>query len=205
MTDKVRQVSERSLENLKLGAKSRYQGKQRHNFTVLPETVQWLKGTGNASDAIDVLVEAAKDKGLFSNNTHDGEAQAVSNDVYERNIKDLEVNLEETQLELSKLRSQLAEAQGENNFQETRWKLAESMNDEAIDENRKLKQLNQELEAELEKLKLSELIKINELPENYAEVVKAAEILKAALNIPSNTGGKIKAQVREAIKLIDGI
>jgi predicted RNase H-like nuclease (RuvC/YqgF family) len=205
MMDKVRQVSERSLENLKLGAKSRYQGKQRHNFTVLPETVQWLKGTGNASDAIDVLVEAAKDKGLFSNNTHDGEAQAVSNDVYEGKIKDLEVSLEETQLELSKLRSQLAEAQGENNFQETRWKLAERMNDEAIDENRKLKQFNQELEAELEKLKLSEPVATNQLSDNHAEILKATEILKAALNIPSNTGGKIKAQVREAIKLIDDI
>jgi predicted RNase H-like nuclease (RuvC/YqgF family) len=205
MTDKVRQVSERSLENLKLGAQSRYQGKQRHNFTVLPETVQWLKGTGNASDAIDVLVEAAKSKGLLSNNTHDREPEVVSNDVYERNTKDLEISLEETQLELSKLRSQLAEAQGENNFQETRWKLAERMNDEAIDENRKLKQFNQELEAELEKLKLSEPVTTNQLSNNHAEIFKATEILKAALNIPSNTGGKIKAQVREAIKLIDGI
>jgi predicted RNase H-like nuclease (RuvC/YqgF family) len=205
MTDKVRQVSERSLENLKLGAQSRYQGKQRHNFTVLPETVQWLKGTGNASDAIDVLVEAAKDKGLLSNNTHDREIEAVSNDVYEGKIKDLEVSLEETQLELSKLRSQLAEAQGENNFQETRWKLAERMNDEAIDENRKLKQLNQELEADLEKLKLSEPVTTNQLSDNHSEILKATEILKAALNIPSNTGGKIKTQIKEVLKLIDGI
>jgi predicted RNase H-like nuclease (RuvC/YqgF family) len=205
MTDKVRQVSERSLENLKLGAQSRYQGKQRHNFTVLPETVQWLKGTGNASDAIDVLVEAAKDKGLFSNNTHDREAQAASNDVYEQNIKDLEVSLEETQLELSKLRSQLVEAQKENNFQEARWKLAESMNNEAIDENRKLKQLNQELEADLEKLKLSEPVTTNQLSDNHSEILKATEILKAALNIPSNTGGKIKTQIKEVLKLIDGI
>jgi predicted RNase H-like nuclease (RuvC/YqgF family) len=205
MTDKVRQVSERSLENLKLGAQSRYQGKQRHNFTVLPETVQWLKGTGNASDAIDVLVEAAKDKGLFSNNTHDRKPEVVSNDVYERNTKDLEISLEETQLELSKLRSQLVEAQKENNFQEARWKLAESMNDEAIDENRKLKQLNQELEADLEKLKLSEPVTTNQLSDNHSEILKATEILKAALNIPSNTGGKIKTQIKEVLKLIDGI
>lgn len=109
MTDKVRQVSERSLENLKLGAKSRYQGKQRHNFTVLPETVEWLKGTGNASDAIDVLVEAAKSKGLLSNNTHGKEVQelVVSNNVYEQKIKDLELSMEETYLELSKVRAEL--------------------------------------------------------------------------------------------------
>jgi chromosome segregation ATPase len=205
MTDKVRQVSERSLENLKLGAKSRYQGKQRHNFTVLPETVQWLKGTGNASDAIDVLVEAAKSKGLLSNNTHVQEMQPVSNDVHEGKIKDLEVSLEETQLELSKLRSQLAEAQGENNFQETRWKLTQRNIDEALEEKQKVEKLNQELEAELEKLKLSEPVTTNQLSDNHAEILKATEILKAALNIPSNTGGKIKAQVREAIKLIDDI
>jgi predicted RNase H-like nuclease (RuvC/YqgF family) len=188
-----------------LGAQSRYQGKQRHNFTVLPETVQWLKGTGNASDAIDVLVEAAKDKGLFSNNTHDREVQLVFNDAYQQNVKELQVSLEETQLELSKLRSQLVEAQKENNFQEARWKLAESMNDEAIDENRKLKQLNQELEADLEKLKLSEPVTTNQLSDNHSEILKATEILKAALNIPSNTGGKIKTQIKEVLKLIDGI
>jgi DNA-binding transcriptional regulator GbsR (MarR family) len=205
MTDKVRQVSERSLENLKLGAQSRYQGKQRHNFTVLPETVQWLKGTGNASDAIDVLVEAAKDRGLFSNNTHDREVQLVFNDAYQQNVKELQVSLEETQLELSKLRSQLAEAQGENNFQETRWKLAARMNDEAIDENRKLKNLNEQLQADLEQAKIYGQNTVNQLCECHSDAFKAADILKAALNIPSNTGGKIKAQVREAIKLIDDL
>lgn len=205
MADKVRQISERSLENLKLGSKSRYQGKQRHNFTVLPETVQWLKGTGNASDAIDVLVEAAKSKGLLSNNTHQSEPQIVSNDVYERNIKDLEISLEETQLELSKLRSQLAEAQGENNFQETRWKLTERMNDEAIDENQKLKKLNQELQAELEKLKLSESVAINQPSDKHTQMLKVIEILDAAIGIPSNTGGKIKVQIREALKLINDV
>jgi hypothetical protein len=99
----------------------------------------------------------------------------------------------------------LAEAQGENNFQETRWKLTQRNIDEALEEKQKVEKLNQELEAELEKLKLSEPVTTNQLPDNHAEILKATEILKAALNIPSNTGGKIKAQVREAIKLIDGI
>ena len=109
---KKRQVSDRSLENLKLGAQSRYQGKLRHNFTVLPETVQWLKGTGNASDAIDSLVEAAKKGNFFSNNTHErkDEEVATSDNVYKQKIKELEVNLEEMQLELSKTRLQLKEA-----------------------------------------------------------------------------------------------
>lgn len=104
-----RQVSERSLENLKLGAESRRQGKLRHNFTILPETVQWLKGTGNASDAIDALVEAARKGGLNSSNTHEWkeQEQAQSNNVYEQEIKDLKRDLEETQLELQKTRSLL--------------------------------------------------------------------------------------------------
>lgn len=71
--------------------------------------IQWLKGTGNASDAIDILVEAAKKGGLFSNTTHDWKAKelSASNNMYEQKIKDLEINLEETQLELSRVRSQL--------------------------------------------------------------------------------------------------
>ncbi len=95
MTDKVRQVSERSLENLKLGSKFRDKGKQRHNFTVLPETVQWLKDTGNASDAIDKLVEVAR------------KGELLSNTEYQQKVKDLERDLEETYLELSRVRLEL--------------------------------------------------------------------------------------------------
>ncbi len=203
--DKVRQVSERSLENLKLGAISRDKGKQRHNFTVLPETVQWLKGTGNASDAIDVLVEAAKSKGLLSNNTHDGETEVVSNDVYEQNIKDLEVSLEETQLELSKLRSQLAEAQGENNFQETRYKLTQRNIDETLEEKQKVEKLNQELQAELEQRKVYEQNTIDQLCECHKDAFKAAEILKTAVKLPVKKGTEIRNLMNEAIELIDDI
>ncbi|WP_155823743.1 hypothetical protein [Gloeocapsa sp. PCC 7428] len=62
MADK--QISPRSLENLKLGALKRYQGKVRCNFTILPETLEWLKRGGNASSRIDQLVAAAKRKEL---------------------------------------------------------------------------------------------------------------------------------------------
>jgi hypothetical protein len=102
MTDKERRINERSLENLKLGAQARYQGKARHNFTVLPETVEWLKATGNASDTIDALVAAARDGGLKSSNTHnwkDSSNSEISSGVYER-MKELEA-------ENSELRSQL--------------------------------------------------------------------------------------------------
>jgi hypothetical protein len=58
--DKERQVNPRSLENLKLGAEARNQDKQRTNLTLLPETVQWLKGTGNASEKVDELVTEAR-------------------------------------------------------------------------------------------------------------------------------------------------
>ncbi len=205
MTDKVRQVSERSLENLKLGAQSRYQGKQRHNFTVLPETVQWLKGTGNASDTIDVLVEAAKNKGLLSSNTHDRETEVVSNDVYEGKIKDLELSLEETYLELSKVRSQLAQAQGEINFQESELKRTQRNIDEALEEKQKVEKLNQELQAELEQRKIYEQNTIDQLCECHKDAFKAADILKAAVKLPVKKGTEIRNLMNEAIKLIDDI
>ncbi len=112
MADEKRKMSERSLENLKLGAESRRQGKVRCNFTILPETIQWLKCSGNASSAIDNLVFAALNQKLFSKNIHDRkeELSTVSNDVYERKIQELEQSLEETYQELSKMRSLLEES-----------------------------------------------------------------------------------------------
>lgn len=84
--DKVRRISERSLENLKLGAQSRYQGKVRHNFTILPETALWLKKGGNASERIDQLVASAKSGDLKPNHTHERKdrERLVSEDVYQR-------------------------------------------------------------------------------------------------------------------------
>lgn len=98
----ARKVSERSLENLKLGSQARYQGKARHNFTVLPETVEWLKATGNASDTIDALVAAAKNGGLKSSNTHKWkeENKAVDSDSVYRRISELETELEQMRLQL---------------------------------------------------------------------------------------------------------
>lgn len=61
--------------------------------------------------------------------------------------------LKELRAEVKKLRFQLAEAEGENNFQECRWKLTEKMNNGLGDERRELKKLNQHLQAEIENLR----------------------------------------------------
>jgi predicted RNase H-like nuclease (RuvC/YqgF family) len=107
MATKERKISERSLENLKLGAQARYQGKARHNFTVLPETVEWLKATGNASDTIDALVEAARNGGLTSKSTHNwkDKEQVVSSDTYKR-ISQLEKENEQLRSDLQDLEAQ---------------------------------------------------------------------------------------------------
>lgn len=65
---KQRQMNERSLENLKLGAQARSQGKIRRNTTLLPETIAWLEGQGGVSQTIERLV--ADIKNGQSNNTH---------------------------------------------------------------------------------------------------------------------------------------
>lgn len=63
-------VNPKSLENLRLGAETRNKDKQRTNLTLLPETVRWLKGCGNASDKVDELVGEAR-KNPFSQNQTD--------------------------------------------------------------------------------------------------------------------------------------
>ena len=60
MDNGKRQVSQRSLDNLKLGASARYKGKLRINFSLLPETAEWLRQQDNASETIDRLVANAK-------------------------------------------------------------------------------------------------------------------------------------------------
>lgn len=109
MLGKKKQVSQRSLENLKLGSEARRKDKQRHNFTLLPETVAWLKGTGNASDTIDALVTSARDGGLKSNSTHhwEDDGSCVSNNVYVR-IDQLEKENNQLQLDLAKQKEVVA-------------------------------------------------------------------------------------------------
>ncbi len=51
-----RKVSPKSLENLKMGAIARNQGKIRCQITILPETKEWLASGGNLSGRIDELV-----------------------------------------------------------------------------------------------------------------------------------------------------
>jgi hypothetical protein len=45
-----------SLANLKLGAMSRHSGKERHCYTVKPDTHEWLAKGDNASNRLDEMV-----------------------------------------------------------------------------------------------------------------------------------------------------
>lgn len=53
---KMKEVSQASLENLKLGAIARRKGKIRVTVTLLPETKKWLESGGNMSERIDEVV-----------------------------------------------------------------------------------------------------------------------------------------------------
>jgi hypothetical protein len=111
MLDKERRISERSLENLKLGAQARYQGKVRQNFTILPQTLEWLKKGGNASQRVDELVAAAMSGELKSSYTHEREAEKnlPSSNVYNQ-INDLKVELEQLKTDQAQAVNILKEA-----------------------------------------------------------------------------------------------
>lgn len=157
MLGKKRQVSQRSLENLKLGAEARRQDKQRHNFTLLPETIEWLKQSSNASGLIDRLVKSAKAGHIYPDNTHDGNGKelTISNDVYEK-IEQLEKE-------------------------------------------------NEQLRSDLQKLKAVEKDLMDQLCNCHSDAFKAADILKAALKLAANAGGKIKREIEKALPLIDDV
>lgn len=111
MLDKERRISERSLENLKLGAQARYQGKVRQNFTILPQTLEWLKKGGNASQRVDELVAAAKNGELKSNYTHEREIEKnlYSSSMYNQ-IEGLKVELEQLKTDQAQAVNILKEA-----------------------------------------------------------------------------------------------
>jgi hypothetical protein len=54
-----------SLENLKLGATARRKGKVKLNLTVLPDTADKLKRSGNASRFVELLLQAHEQKKLL--------------------------------------------------------------------------------------------------------------------------------------------
>lgn len=105
-------MNERSLENLKLGAQARYKGKLRQNFSILPETLEWLKKGGNASSRIDELVEAAKSGQLKSNYTQNRKQEELqdSSIVYKQ-IDGLKAELEHLRQEHDRLAEKLAACQ----------------------------------------------------------------------------------------------
>lgn len=102
-------MNERSLLNLKLGAQVRYQGKVRHNVSLLPETMEWLKKGGNASQRIDELVAAAKSGELKPIHTHDrkDENNLLSESVYKQ-IEQLKTEVEQLRQERERLATDLA-------------------------------------------------------------------------------------------------
>ncbi len=117
---KERQINPRSLENLKLGKTAGNKKKIRFNTTLLPETITWLKGCGNASDTIDALVTNFRD-GRFgssfnqykpkSNNTHDEISQQA--EALKVRTRQLESQLAATEAERDQLRQQLAASQSQ--------------------------------------------------------------------------------------------
>lgn len=84
-----REMSQASLENLKLGAQARYRDKQKLNLTVLPETKDWLKKSGNASQRVDDLVNAAQAGRLTPDNGQPNQMAMELNDLRE-NCRDLQ-------------------------------------------------------------------------------------------------------------------
>lgn len=52
----MKEISQASLDNLKLGAVARNKGKVRVIVTILPETKEWLAKGGNVSERIDEVV-----------------------------------------------------------------------------------------------------------------------------------------------------
>jgi predicted nucleic acid-binding Zn-ribbon protein len=81
----TKKVNSKSLANL--NPRNRYQGKERFNTTLLPETICWLQQSGNASQKIEELVLEAKSGNahelINSDNTYEQKQADVSDSTHE--------------------------------------------------------------------------------------------------------------------------
>lgn len=187
-----RQINPRSLENLKLGAEVRNQNKVRRNTTLLPETIEWLEERGNASLLIDSLVASARNGSLKFN----------SDDAHKQNNSDYAHNgISES--EVRELRSRLEQAE----------KLAE---DQRLEIEQLLASINAhdrncaELRRENQRLLELERDTSEQLVQEVSNGLKAATILKGlvtgySINVENNVGGRVKRQIKQALKLIDDV
>lgn len=180
--EKHRQMNERSLENLKLGAQARDQGKIRTNCTLLPETLEWLKKHGNASHLIDELVKAARTGNLKPDNLHEDIAKAAS-------------ILKTAKLEANSANEQVRKL-GEENTQ-VRLQLGD-MAKKAGEWYDKAK--------EAQALAENRLREIERLPHQTQPIPavnpEAVALLQEALKISATTGGAIKKKIRAALEII---
>lgn len=179
MLDKGRRIHEHSLENLKLGAQARYQGKVRRNTSLLPATIAWLDAHGNASHLIDVLVASAKngELKLTSDNTHNQIAETDSGNAH----------------------SQMLEAESQN--LKVRLEQAEALLKEQNQASEKAHNRIVALQDELAKL----VDQNDQLTREVYAVVEANQILREALSLRANAGGAIKDKIRETLKVLEPI
>lgn len=184
MADKERRINERSLENLKLGAIARYQGKIRQNVSILPETLEWLKCSGNASGMIDDLVAAAKNGFLKSNYTHQQmqAEQEQSNSVYKQ-IEALKSELEQIRQERDRYKEQnhfLEETNSDFIKQKVDWY-------ECLRERPWLEEIVQRLTDEVEQLR-SQLAALEQentkLIDNLVESERLCSVLNQSQELP---------------------
>lgn len=85
----TRKMSPKSLENLRMGAIARNQGKVRCTVTISPESKAWLTSGGNLSGRIDELVHKVLNGELVGN----------------RKLEELQREVERLQGEVESLRS----------------------------------------------------------------------------------------------------
>ena len=105
ITDKhgrERFVADKSLENLKLGSQARDQGKIKCTFTLLPNTISWLKQGGNASGRIDEMVDKILSGALVNSNSP---SPALTDAL--KKIADLEQALKRSQEQAAELQAEV--------------------------------------------------------------------------------------------------
>lgn len=173
--------------------------------TSLVVTASTKLNTG-LDDEVQDFNDDEDDEDFYNDDSEPTDAEVIRTQV--KNLQSLKADVRLLERELAEVKkerslldnelNQLHATNGDLNLEITKLK------EKLADSESSGSQLEQ-MRSQLETFRALEENSTELLKECHSDTFKAARILKAALSLPANTGGKIKTAIREALKLIDDV
>jgi regulator of replication initiation timing len=146
------------------------------------------------------------DDDFYNDDSEPTDAEVIKTQV--KNLQSLKADVRLLERELTEVKQERSQLDEELNKLHA---VNGDLNLEIINLKEKLFQVNlndsevKQLRSQLEKTQALERASTEQIIQLHRDGFKAADILKAALKLQANAGGKIKTEIRKALRLIDDV